>query len=150
MDKENPACPKGNSGKRGPIGFSPARVYLAGPIGQVTYEEFKHWRVVASERLKKKGIEIEDPTERLGTDPEIVVNGDKKAIKNSGLVLAYAPKKVAFVGTSMEIFYAHENLHLPVVVWGELYGTRPSPWIVMHSDYVVDTLDEALTIILGE
>ena len=150
MSKEESRCPVGDLVKKGPIGFSPATVYLAGPIGQVTYDEFKGWRTIASKRLAAKDIEIEDPTDRLGTDPFVVVNGDKRAIRRSGLVLAYAPKGVAFVGTSMEIFFAHEILNLPVVVWGELHGTRPSPWIVMHSDYVYETLDEALAIILGE
>lgn len=105
---------------------------------------------MATERFRQKGIGIEDPTDRLGFDSELIVEGDKAAIRKSGALLAHAPKGIAFVGTSMEIFYAHEVLKIPVVTWGVGNGTYPSPWIVMHSDYVYETLEEALSTMLGD
>jgi hypothetical protein len=140
----------GHRGARGPMGFSPGVVYLAGPMGQVSIIDSRAWRIMATERFRQKGIGIEDPTDRLGFDPELIVEGDKEAIRKSGALLAHAPKGIAFVGTSMEIFYAHEVLKIPVVTWGAGNGTCPSPWIVMHSDYVYETLDEALTTMLGD
>lgn len=88
--------------------------------------------------------------DRLGGKPGEIVEGDKAAIRRSGILLAYAPRGVPFVGTSMEIFYAHEVLKIPVVVWGDGNRQCPSPWILMHSDYVYETLEEALSTILGD
>ena len=150
MHNDHHGCPIGHQGFRGPMGYSPSVVYLAGPIDQVLSIEAKAWRILAKERLMRKGIAIEDPTDRMGFDAKTTVDGDKEAIRRSGLLLAYAPKGVPFVGTSMEIFYAYEDLKKPVVVWGEGNGANPSHWIVMHSNCVFETLDEALCNILGD
>jgi len=122
-------------------------IYLCGPMDQVSQKCSLSWRKRAASQLNKKGIMVEDPTERLNLPNDVLVEGDKKAIRNSQCVLAYAPKGVPFVGTSMEIFYASQVLGIPVVVWGEGNGTNPSPWIEVHSAHVCETLDEALSII---
>lgn len=132
----------GVSGMKGPC-----KIYLAGPIGQVSFDTSVTWRKKATEALREKGIEVEDPTERMNLPTDVIVNGDKEAIRRCRCILAYAPKGVAFVGTSMEIFYGCEVLKIPVVTWGEGNGTDPSPWIVMHSVFVCESLDEALNAI---
>jgi hypothetical protein len=122
-------------------------IYLCGPMDQVPKKYSLDWRKKATSELSKKGITVEDPTDRVNLPNDVIVEGDKKAIKNSQCVLAYVPKGVPFVGTSMEIFYASQVLGIPVVAWGEGNGTNPSPWIDVHSTYVCETLDEALSVI---
>jgi len=122
-------------------------IYLCGPMDQVTQECSISWRKRATSQLNEKGIAVEDPTDRINLPNDILVEGDKKAIRNSQCVLAYAPKGVPFVGTSMEIFYASQVLGIPVVVWGEGNGTNPSPWIAVHSTHVCETLEGALSFI---
>jgi len=122
-------------------------IYLCGPMDQVTQECSISWRKRATSQLNEKGIAVEDPTDRINLPNDILVEGDKKAIRNSQCVLAYAPKGIPFVGTSMEIFYASQVLGIPVVVWGEGNGTNPSPWIDVHSTHVCETLSEALNVI---
>jgi len=122
-------------------------IYLCGPMDQVPKKCSLDWRKKATSELRKRGITVEDPTDRVNLPNDVIVEGDKKAIRNSQCVLAYVPKGVPFVGTSMEIFYASQVLGIPVVAWGEGNGTNPSPWVDVHSNHVCETLDEALSVI---
>lgn len=123
------------------------KIYLAGPMAQVSHQCSVGWRNKATNALRSMEIEVEDPNDRVNLPFDVLVEGDKQAIKKSQCVLAYAPQGVPFVGTSMEIFFASQVLRIPVVTWGEGNGTNPSSWIAMHSTHVCETLEEALQFI---
>lgn len=118
------------------------RVYLAGPINGCTDEEAHGWRDELKPLLEAAGHEWVDPMRRdyrgREMEPGIakeIVEGDILDIIDCDAVLAMCPKPS--VGTSMEIFFAHRELALPVVVVVPDDGRDPSPWLVVHSTAIV-------------
>jgi nucleoside 2-deoxyribosyltransferase len=67
----------------------------------------------------------------------IIVNKDLADLSNSDGVIVYFDKPS--VGTSMEVFFAHADLGIPVVVVNKS-GKAVSPWLSYHSNLVVDDL----------
>jgi len=122
-------------------------VYLAGPINGRSDADCMDWRREAFRRLEcgtfdpmvrdYRGRELEP-----GIAAEIV-ELDKKDIDNCDLLLVYFDKPS--VGTSMEVFYAWERRKEVVVV--NASGKALSPWMIYHSTYQVDSLDQAIDLI---
>lgn len=113
-----------------------ATVYLAGPINGCTDAEMHDWRDDMTKRLQ--GFKILSPAARdyRGKEDESVeeiVEGDKKDIDASDIVIAFCPKPS--VGTSMEVLYA----------WGTKYviiyappAAPISPWLRYHASEIHD------------
>jgi nucleoside 2-deoxyribosyltransferase len=127
-------------------------VYLAGPINEVTEENTRSWREIASEMLSLYDIKTLNPLRGkenykaiLYTPSEIVVR-DKQDIKNSDLVLANMSVKTPLIGTSMEIGYAWEH-GIPVVVWSD--WAHEHYWIRYHSVKVLHSLDACVDYIVS-
>lgn len=119
-------------------------IYLAGPINGCTDAEANDWRTKAKQLLAP--YETLDPMARdyRGREHERetiveIVEGDKKDIDDSEVVLVYFEKPS--VGTSMEVLYAWEDGKHVVVV--NASGKTLSPWLVYHSDRQFDSLEEA-------
>lgn len=123
------------------------KVYLCGPMDQVTEGQSVLWRKKATLLLARKKIKVEDPTNRVNLPAWEIVDGDKEAIRECQCLLAHTPKGIPFVGTSMEIFYASQVLGIPVIAWGGGNSTTPSPWIKVHSTFICDSLEQALAFI---
>jgi nucleoside 2-deoxyribosyltransferase len=121
-------------------------VYLSGPMDNCTVEECRAWR----EKIIKDMPEINflDPCRRDYSDPGTnqseeaytdIVESDKKDINESDIVLVYHDRPS--VGTSMEILLAWDR-GIYVITVGAT-GKPLSPWILYHSNEIVDTLEEA-------
>ena len=124
--------------------ISDFKVYLCGPINGCTDEECKNWR----EEAKKYFPDSIDPMIRdyRGREDECVneiVELDKEDIMGCDALLVNHPKPS--VGTSMEVFFAWQLYKFTVVVCPK--GVKQSPWMVYHSDYIVETFEEAYSIL---
>src|SRR5277367_1611448 len=121
---------------------SSLKVYLCGPINGCTDEECNDWRAAA----KVCFPEAIDPMVRdyRGREQECykeIVELDKIDIEDSDVLLVNYDKPS--VGTSMEVFFAWQDLCLPVVVMCKS-GTSISPWLRYHSDAIVHSLKDAV------
>lgn len=119
------------------------RVYLAGPINGCSDAECKDWREYVKSVLGEENTL--DPMRRdyRGREMESVneiVEGDKRDIDTATHLLVNYDKPS--VGTSMEILYAWERA-IPIIIVTSK-GTRLSPWMVYHSDKILNSFDEAI------
>jgi nucleoside 2-deoxyribosyltransferase len=122
-------------------------IYLCGPIQNRTDAQCVTWRETIKEHWP--GVSL-DPLRRdyRGREMENVaklVRDDLDDIRRCDILLVYfdAPS----VGTSMEIFFAHHILRIPVVTIDVHGRGRESPWLVRHTDVLVSTLPEALEVL---
>lgn len=125
--------------------MKPVKIYLAGPINGCTDAEAKDWR----SEVKHFYDFVLDPMARdyRGKEAEnvtAIVEGDKADIDACGAVLVYFERPS--VGTSMEVLYAWERKK-PVVVVNRS-GKPISPWLAYHSKAVVDTIQQALEVLI--
>ena len=117
------------------------KIYLAGPIGNVTDEEASQWRDTARDHLKSLGIQVSDPTNRpyIPGNEEWLIQGDLNEIRSADGIIAHIPPGVEFHGTSMEIFFAGFVEKKPVWSW----PLQASPWLMYWSNQH-ETLDDVL------
>jgi len=125
-------------------------VYLCGPIAGCTDNEAMDWR----ERIKDALPELNhlDPMRRdyRGQNTanrelaETIVENDLGDIDISDVVLAFHPQPST--GTDMEIFYAGYMKDCLVVTI--IPKTAPiSPWVVVSSNYIVDSEEAAIVLL---
>lgn len=129
--------------------MSAKKIYLCGPIMDAAPHEQKDWRTRAKERLAGRFILL-DPMRRSFRDNEIdsaneIVEFDLQDIRDADLVLVNYSK--ASVGTSMEVFYASNDLGKFVVAFAPMPFKDCSPWMVRFCTKILPNLDDALTYI---
>lgn len=129
------------------------RVYLAGPINGCTDKEAKGWRAYVSELLAPAGVVVFDPMVRDYRGRELepgiavqIVEQDKADIHAVDTVLVCFEKPS--VGTSMEVLYAWGIGKGVIIV--NLSKNPLSPWLLYHSDVQVESLEEAVELILED
>ena len=119
------------------------RVYLSGPIFNVSREDSITWRDEAIQVFNEFGVEVSDPNERPyipGDDVDALIEGDLNAIEGCDVIVSYIPLNTAMAGTPMEIFYAAYVLGIPVYT----FPHNPSPWFLKWSTKSFATLDDLL------
>lgn len=119
------------------------KIYLAGPLFDCNENEKKEWRELCKKELNKKFILL-DPMRNKFKEEEIthrneIVNFDLVDIMNCDIVLANCWK--VSVGTSIEIFFAHQNHKIVVVVGKE---EKLSPWIIYHATKILPTIEDGI------
>jgi len=119
------------------------QIYLCGGINGLTDADAKDWR----ERAKKEldGWRCLDPMARDYRGKEItnckaIVEDDLRDIDECCALLVKADRPSW--GTAMEIFYAH-RAGKTIVLWG-VDPNKLSPWLLYHSHYQFETLDQAI------
>jgi len=142
-------------------------VYLAGPIGGLTYEEAVGWREDAAEELKSVGIRSFNPMRfkdflakevfiaanavdlpaNAWTKPKALTTRDLGDIRRSDIVLAYMPPMDRErTGTILEIGYAfRDNTPTVLVTTDPNFGGHPMVQEMVFA--IVDTLEEGLQIV---
>ena len=120
-------------------------VYLAGPINGCTDKECIEWREKVKQDLKDKYVFL-DPMVRDYRDPDVanrnyidIVEKDKNDILQSDIILLNAWK--TSVGTSMECLFAYQEGKGIIIKCDD--KTVLSPWFRYHTDFVVETWEEA-------
>ena len=124
------------------------RVFISGPIQGM--EDKQGYRAVIRRILESKGYEIVDPWERekviyraieegwwKNVPPRDFIERDLRDLERCDVLIAYLPKLSA--GTCMELFYAKLKGKKVVSV---IEFENPSPWITLHSDIVLRSLEE--------
>lgn len=128
---------------------SPRKIYLCGPIMDVTSDESVDWRSKSKERLSGKFVVL-DPMRRNFRDREIdsaneIVDFDLQDVRDADILLVNYGK--ASIGTSMEVFYASHDLGKFVIAFSPYAYQDMSPWMVKHCTKILPTLNDALTYI---
>ncbi len=127
-----------------------SKVYLCGGIQGLNDEQCHGWRSKAKELLicdtldlmirDYRGQETIDPEREI---VENIVYQDIEDIKSSKYILVNASKPSW--GTAMEVRAARAEFNKFVISFTN--GSHVSPWLRFHSDYIVNTLEEACAII---
>ena len=125
------------------------RIYLCGPIMDCEHADSKDWRTRAKERLAGRFILL-DPMRRSFRDHEIdssneIVEFDLQDIRAADLLLVNYSK--ASVGTSMEVFYASQNLGKFVIAFSPFEFKDCSPWMVRFCTKITPNLEAAIAYI---
>lgn len=143
------------------------KVYLAGPIGGLTYDQASDWRDEAHQYLSGRGIDAYSPLRykeflrkhgTLTTQPYTehplatrrgILTRDHWDCMTADLILVYlkdAP--VVSMGTVMEIAFGHAY-RKPIVAVMEPGNVHEHAMVSEAIDFRVDTLDEALSIVVA-
>ncbi len=118
------------------------RVYLSGPMDDMSEEEGRNWRIRATGLLSKHDIKAVDPydLEKEGCLIDLLVKTDLSWILRCQGMIVNASQDARSWGTPMEVIWAHMHRVISVAF---VEDTRPSPWLIYHSG-VVKTLDQAV------
>jgi nucleoside 2-deoxyribosyltransferase len=108
------------------------RIYLAGPMENVSDDEAQEWRIVANDCLSPAGIICLDPTRRRHNFEQKYMKRifelDMIDLRDCDMVLVNLNNdKLAKHGTAMEVFYASYVLRKPVVAFKNEF-TRYHPF----------------------
>jgi nucleoside 2-deoxyribosyltransferase len=125
-----------------------ARVFVSGPIQGIEMDQ--SYRNAIREIIVRCGHEVIDPWEREkviydGTQvgwwnrvpPADFIRRDLEDIEKCDVLIAFLPKLSA--GTCMELFYAKFRGKKTISV---CQIENPSPWIIAHSDIVLEEIGE--------
>jgi len=120
-------------------------VYLSGPIMDECEGVAREWRKTALSLLKDDFILL-DPMRRNFRDREVdsaneIVEFDLLDIKNADIILVNYDKPS--IGTSMEVFYASQNLGKFVIAFSPFSFVNCSPWMVKYCTKILPSLEEA-------
>lgn len=121
------------------------KVYLSGRIAGISREQACAWRTEFAEK-HKNNLDVLDPMGRpfnehgSMADAYQIVEGDCLDIDRSDAILVNYECPSA--GTMMEIMHAF-HIGRPVIVVNNSGARELSPWIRVHSTYIVDSFDSA-------
>jgi len=131
------------------------RIYLAGPIANLSHEQASQWRLYVETALPE--FEVFNPmvynndtendnlpnyngTKRGGEIWQI----DKTNLENSDLILAnFTGSEKVSIGTAVEIGMAVQ-LNIPIIVVMENNNIHRHPFICVPAEFVCDNLDKAI------
>ena len=125
------------------------KVFLGGPMKGVDRKAALAWRKEATRLLSKKfkvlhALRGREKHETF-SDSRAAVVRDLSDIKNSDILLVNdTTKNCSMIGTSMEVFFAHE-LKRPVIVFGDAHAG--DYWLDYHSHMRVKDLRAACNVL---
>ena len=148
------------------------KVYLAGAISGLTYDDGQEWRTTVRDKLKDTSIECYSPLRQkhilrgagvldadksadaygtfspLATDRGIMTR-DHYDCQSADLIFVnlLGSKKVS-IGTVMEIAWAYAY-RKPLVLVTELTGLHDHPMIREATGYRVETLEEGIDVMMA-
>jgi len=122
------------------------KIYLCGPIMDCSSADSTTWRQRSKERLAGRFVVL-DPMRRNFRDHEIdsaneIVEFDLQDVRDADILLVNYSK--ASIGTSMEVFYASQNLGKFVIAFNPSDFADLSPWMVKFCTKILPSLDGAL------
>lgn len=120
-------------------------VYLSGPIMDEHLGTAREWREEAKGQLKDS-FRLLDPMRRNFKDREVdsaneIVEFDLQDVRDADILLVNYNK--ASIGTSMEVFYAAQDLGKFVIAFSPFYFQDCSPWMVRYCTKILPTLTAA-------
>lgn len=120
-------------------------IYLSGPIMDEHLGIAREWRDSAKKMLQDKFRTL-DPMRRKFIDRQVdsaneIVEFDLQDVRDADILLVNYSK--ASIGTSMEVFYAAQNLGKFVVAFSPFEFEDCSPWMVRYCTKILRSLEEA-------
>jgi len=124
-------------------------VYLAGPINGCSDQECFEWRQRAKQLLSSAPYDVFDPMDRdfrglESMSAKEIVTFDLHAIAACDFLLVNASRPSW--GTAMEIVRAWDD-GKKVVAFADT--EFPSPWLIMHTHAIVQTLEAAIVVVMN-
>ena len=125
------------------------KIYLCGPIMDETEGAAGEWRKLARKRLDDRFV-ILDPMRRNFKDREVdsaneIVEFDLQDVRDADIVLVNYSK--ASIGTSMEVFYASNDLGKFVVAFSPFAFADCNPWMVRFCTKILPSIEDAISYI---
>lgn len=126
------------------------KIYLCGPIMDEHEGEARAWREAAKQQLRDHFILL-DPMRRNFKDREVdsaneIVEFDLQDIRDADFLIVNYNKNS--IGTSMEVFFAAQNLGKFVVAFSPFPFEECSPWMVKFCTKILPDLESACNYIL--
>lgn len=132
------------------------KIFVSGPIQGM--ETNQSYRDVIRQICVRYGFEVIDPWKRERILYKRTEEGwwnnvpiaefirrDLEDIEKCDLLIAYFPRLSA--GSCIELFYAKLKGKKTICI---CQNENPSPWIIFHSDFVLENLEELETVLNGE
>ncbi len=125
-------------------------IYLSGPIMDEQLGYAREWRESAKALLRGKFLML-DPMRRKFVDRQVdsaneIVEFDLQDVRDADIVLVNYNKPS--IGTSMEVFYAANNLGKFVVAFSPFEFHECSPWMVKYCTKILYSLEKACEYII--
>jgi len=122
------------------------KIYLCGPIMDETEGVARTWRELALAKLSPNFIML-DPMRRDFKDREVdsaneIVEFDLQDVREADIILVNYNK--ASVGTSMEVFYAANDLGKFVVAFSPFEFKDCNPWMVRFCTKILPSLEDSI------
>ena len=122
------------------------KIYLCGPIMDEAEGVARTWRELALAKLSPNFIML-DPMRRDFKDREVdsaneIVEFDLQDVREADIILVNYNK--ASVGTSMEVFYAANDLGKFVVAFSPFEYKECNPWMVRFCTKILPTLEDSI------
>lgn len=126
------------------------KIYLCGPIMDEHEGEARSWREAAHKSLGRSFMLL-DPMRRNFKDREVdsaneIVEFDLQDVREADIVLVNYSK--ASIGTSMEVFYASNDMGKFVVAFSPFEFKECNPWMVRFCTKILGSLEEATDYIM--
>ncbi|WFB34896.1 nucleoside 2-deoxyribosyltransferase domain-containing protein [Kiritimatiellota bacterium B12222] len=120
-------------------------IYLSGPIMDEHLGLAREWREEAKAKLGGH-FKLLDPMRRNFKDREVdsaneIVEFDLQDVRDADILLVNYNK--TSIGTSMEVFYAAQNLGKFVIGFSPFPFQDCSPWMVRYCTKILPSLSEA-------
>ena len=120
-------------------------VYLSGPIMDEHLGAAREWREDAKVKLATH-FKLLDPMRRNFKDREVdsaneIVEFDLQDVRDADILLVNYNK--ASIGTSMEVFYAAQDMKKFVIAFSPFPFQDCSPWMVRYCTKILPSLDRA-------
>jgi nucleoside 2-deoxyribosyltransferase len=120
-------------------------IYLSGPIMDEHLGVAREWREDAKVKLGEH-FKLLDPMRRNFKDREVdsaneIVEFDLQDVRDADILLVNYNK--TSIGTSMEVFYAAQNLGKFVIAFSPFPFQDCSPWMVRYCTKILPSLSAA-------
>ena len=120
-------------------------VYLSGPIMDEHLGTAREWREDAKVKLASH-FHLLDPMRRNFKDREVdsaneIVEFDLQDVRDADILLVNYNK--ASIGTSMEVFYAAQDMKKFVIAFSPFPFQDCSPWMVRYCTKILPSLGKA-------
>jgi len=120
-------------------------VYLSGPIMDEHLGTAREWREEAKVKLATH-FKLLDPMRRNFKDREVdsaneIVEFDLQDVRDADILLVNYNK--ASIGTSMEVFYAAQDMKKFVIAFSPFAFQDCSPWMVRYCTKILPSLNQA-------
>jgi len=122
-------------------------IYLSGPIMDEHLGTAREWRGAAKDQLEAH-FRLLDPMRRNFKDREVdsaneIVEFDLQDVRDADILLVNYNKPS--IGTSMEVFYAAQDLGKFVIAFSPFSFQDCSPWMVRSCPQILPSLSSAVS-----